>query len=204
MSLEQLQSLVQACSGERALQSFFKEHPDLLGKSCSFRPEWGEYIVFSEYPTLDGRVDFVVMSDRSRLAIVFIELKGADFSFLTEKGTINAHINEAAQQIRSRYAAVEESYHTFRSRFHQHRREAEAGSPKFGAFVGHAKRLQVDPEKDIYLRGIVIGGHGGDKYKISKERHRLERESRRITFETWDSWLESNGEIGGSLYNHDA
>jgi hypothetical protein len=187
-----LNSLIERSAGERAILSYFKNNLQQLGEACSFRPDWGEYIVFSEFPTLEGRTDFVVLNDRSRMAVVFIEIKGADFNFLNTDGTINAKIHEAAQQIRNRCAAVEENYYYFRNKFHQARRDAEAGTIKDRVFLGRAGRLLVDPDKDIYIRGIVIGGRRSDTYKESKARHLLERESPRITFDSWDSWLERN------------
>jgi hypothetical protein len=64
-----------------------KANLHLLGRSCTWGPVSEEYIAFSEISLSNGPVDFCVLCDRSRMAVVFIEIKGSDFSFLTKAGT---------------------------------------------------------------------------------------------------------------------
>jgi hypothetical protein len=44
------------------------------------------------------------------MILAIIEAKGADFSFWNSDGTVNAQVNEAAQQVRERYRNIESNY----------------------------------------------------------------------------------------------
>lgn len=57
-----------------------------------------------------GAVDFTVFTDRSRMHVYFIEVKGADFHFVNANGSIHANINEGARQVRERITEVSQNY----------------------------------------------------------------------------------------------
>jgi len=202
MTYNTLADLVKRGAGERELQSFMKENLSLLGEACTPSSIVGEYIAFSEYRIIDGKGDFVVFTDRSRMVVVIIEVKGADFNFMNADGSINANINEAARQVRERYRTIENNYELFRRSFHDVGRDVESGKTIFNSHIGSNGHLLVDPNKEIWLKGMVIGGRTTDEYLVSKERHTLEKESQRISFDTWDSWVKNNGKYGDTLRLH--
>lgn len=199
MTHRALNTLIQQGAGENQIQKFMKANLNLLGEACTPSSIPGEYIAFSEYPIITGKTDFVVFTDRSRMVVVIIEIKGADFNFLNADGSVNANINEAARQVRERYRAIENNYELFRRGFHDIRRDVESGKTIYNSCLGPNNFLHVDPNKEIWLKGMVIGGRTTDEYLVSKERHSLEKESLRISFDTWDSWSYNNGKYGGTL-----
>lgn len=201
MPMSAIRALVTGRAKEREIQTLLKSNLDLIGRSAAFAPIKDEYIAFSEFPVGNGSVDFVVFTDRSRMDVVLIEIKGADFSFINADGRVHADINEAAQQIRERYAYIRSNYEYFRREVHSIRKEVEAGKQRYNSLLGPNGYLHVDPEKDIDIKGIVIGGTTRDDLEESRIRHQLEIDSPRIKFESWDSWLRKNGDIGGQLRN---
>jgi hypothetical protein len=194
-----LRRLVQTGADERTIQRLLQSNLHLFGEACTPSSIAGEYIAFSEYPIIEGKTDFVVFTDRSRMAIVVIEVKGADFNFLNIDGTVSAPVNEAVRRVRKKFRVIESNHELFRRRFHEVRREVENGKSRYNSHLSPAKRFHVDPNKEVWLRGMVIGGRMGDNYENSKARHSLEREAHRITFESWDSWIENNGKYGEIL-----
>ena len=56
--------------------------------------------------------------------------------------------------------------------------------------VGAEGKLQVDPNKEIKIRTVIIGGRTQDDQKESLERHKFERSHTiPITLESWDTWI---------------
>jgi hypothetical protein len=166
---------------------------NILGEACTPSSITGEYIAFSQFQIMEGKTDFVVFTNRSRMVVVIIEIKGADFNFLNTDGTINKNIHDAAQQVRNRFSHIQNNYETCRRRFHEIRRDVEAGETIYSSLLGPAKYLEVDPEKEIWWKGMVVGGRSTNDHKESKIRNQLESESPRITYDTWDGWLKNNG-----------
>lgn len=190
LSKAELSTAIAAGAGERELQELIAGDLSLLGEIYA-RPA-DEYICFSQFPIGDGCVDFAVFAGRSRMDVFLIEIKGAAFN-LVNSGSypeFNAHINRAAGQIRKRYRAIFEALPAFRRSFHDLRIRAEAGENVFRAFLGPYAPLDVDPDKDINVHGVVIGGRMRDD--LAESRHRQDYESRltpRIMIDSWDSWL---------------
>jgi hypothetical protein len=151
-----------------------------------------EYIAFSEFPVGDGFVDFAIFTGRSRMDVVLIEIKGADF-YLTNGdayGKFAAKIDEGAHQIRTRLGVFTRSYEEFRQHVHMIREKAESGSRSHNSFVGPCRPLQVDPDKDVNVRYVVIGGRTRDDVQESRKRNDYERSfNPNIKLESWDSWL---------------
>ena len=182
-----LESAIQADLGERELQQLIGKDLSLLGEIYAGLPD--EYICFSEFPIGDGYVDFVVFTGRSRLDIFLIEVKGADFNLMNSDAYsgFNAKINQAADQIRKRYRVIYEALAKNRKQLHSLRERAEAG--KCEAFLGARTPLQVDPNKDINVYGVVIGGRMKNDLKESLKRHEYESHfTPHIKVESWDSW----------------
>lgn len=189
VSKDELAQLVEAGSGERELLRLLKSDLSLLGE---FYVKDDEYIVFSEFPIGGGFVDFAIFAGRSRMDIILIEVKGADFGIVNigAYGKFASKIEEATHQIRDRLSAVYDDYQTFRKQAHKIRKAAEAGSKNYGALLGPRVPLEVDPNKDVTFRCVVIGGRTRNDVTESKKRNDYEDSFHpAIKIESWDSWL---------------
>ncbi|MEW6613019.1 MAG: Shedu anti-phage system protein SduA domain-containing protein [Pseudomonadota bacterium] len=189
MPISNIASLVSQGASERELQAELKRDLSILGTACAHSAIKDEYIAFSEFPIAHGNVDFVVFTDRSRMDVILIEVKGANFNFLNADGAIASDINLAAQQIRERFYQIQSNYEPFRREVHVIRKAVEGGAQKYNSVLGPKGYLHVDPEKDIDVRGIVIGGRTKNDLDESRARHQLEMATPRVIFESWDSWL---------------
>ncbi|WP_407715486.1 Shedu anti-phage system protein SduA domain-containing protein [Comamonas testosteroni] len=186
--LNKLKALVAERAGERAFQSLIKLNLHVVGKCFGYPSD--EYIAFSEFPFGDGTCDFVVFTDRSRMSVVAIEVKGAEFAFSTEAGLIAAEINHAAKQVRDRFSHIDGNREGFRRWAHELRRRVEGGEIAYNSVIGPHGSLLVDPLKDITWRGVVIGGYARDDAYESRERSKLElNASPHIRYESWDSLI---------------
>lgn len=190
-SRAELQSLIDAQATEQALSAFLKEDPSLLAEQYADPSE--EYICFSEFPVGDtGRVDFALFTGRSRMDVYLIELKDGKHALRRSNhyGSFRASVQEGRDQLISRADWVEHHYGEFRQFVHQVRQSVEAGQRPYRAFPGPRYQLQVDPEKDIKLHLVFIGGRTSQDLEDSQARHREDQASRfHLETETWDSWL---------------
>ncbi len=191
-SKQELVRLVEQGAGERELLGFLRKDLSIFAEVYASPAE--EYLCFSEFPIGDGgRVDFAVLSSRSRMAVTLIEIKGADFPLLVHSGgyeTFSKKMEIALSQIKARAGYVYRNYHSFRKEVHRIRMETEQGKGAQDALVGPRTPLQVDPNKDVDIRYIVIGGRTGDDLKESWKRHEYETTSNPpMRMETWDSFL---------------
>lgn len=202
-SFTKLEELVLGGSAEREIQAFLKDNLDLIAQYVSQPSD--EYIAFSEFPFGQGSCDFVVFTDRSRMSVVAIEIKGADFSFSTSTGSISAEVYLAAQQVRDRFAHIESNREVFRRSVHEMRDKVESGISMHNSKLGPKGKLLVDPLKDITWKGVVIGGVVRDDEHESKERTKLElNASPHIKYESWASFLRKmrpRGDAKGSMDN---
>jgi hypothetical protein len=189
MPLTNIANLVSQGASERQLQAELKRDLSILGAACAHPAIRDEYIAFSEFPIAHGKVDFVVFTDRSRMDVILIEVKGANFNFLNADGSVASDINYAAQQVRERFYQIQSIYESFRKEVHIIRKAVEGGIKKYNSVLGPNGYLHVDPDKDIDVRGIVIGGRTKNDLDESRARHQLEMATPRVMFESWDSWL---------------
>lgn len=187
----ELTALLDARPTEQALAAFLKEDPSLLAERYA-RPA-DEYICFSEFPVGDtGRVDFALLTGRSRMDVYLIELKGGKHALrrTDHYGSFRAAVQEGRDQLIRRASWVERHYGEFCRFVHQVRRAVEAGQRPYRAFPGPKHRLLVDPEKDIKLHLILIGGRTSRELEDSQARHREDQAARfHMETETWDSWI---------------
>jgi Domain of unknown function (DUF4263) len=184
-----LASIVEAGAGERELQRLLKTDLSIFGEI--YAPD-EEYIAFSEFPLEDGFVDFAIFTGRSRMDVIFVEIKGADFHLANggSYGKFASKIEEGAYQIRTRLGAFVRNYEPFRQHVHAIRKKAEAGTSIHNALLGPRTPLEVDPNKDVNVRYIVIGGRTRDDAVESRMRNEYERSfTPSIKLESWDSWL---------------
>jgi hypothetical protein len=185
-----VESAVEARKGERALSRLLSDDLSLLGEVYASPSD--EYICFAEVPLGSGRVDFVVLTGRSVMEVVLIEVKGADFGLLNRGPAkkIADRISHAAQQVRARIGAVHRNYPVLRREFHKLRASAEQGYASGRFLVGPYPCLEVDPGKDVYVRGVVIGGRTRNDLEESSIRHEFQTQtSPPVKLDTWDTWL---------------
>lgn len=185
-----LLQLIKNNAGEQALQQLIKTDLSLFAEIYAI-PQ-NEYICFSEFPLDTGFIDFVIFSGRSRMDVTLVEIKGADFYLLNQDHyeKYSSKIQEAISQIETRYNYIYRNYPVFCKNAHVYRENAEKGKIKSNFLVGPQPILQVDPNKDINIRFVIIGGRTKDDYKESQKRHTSEiRSSVSLNIESWDSWI---------------
>ncbi len=190
ISKSRLQTTIQNHAGEQELQRLLKADLSVFGEV--YAQPHDEYICFSEFPVADGFVDFALFTGRSRMDVILIEVKGADFNLLNSNHykEFNHKIIEAAGQIRTRLGIVYRSLERFRIHVHQTRIRSEGGERIHNAFMGPYSRLQVDPNKDINIRTVVIGGRTQNDLEESGKRQDYEsRFNPPIRIESWETWL---------------
>ncbi len=175
---------------EKELAEFFKRDLAFFGDLYAMPSE--EYIVVPELNIEGGFVDYAILSGRSRMDVTLIEIKGANFDLMGSTGYRNFSYktNEALQQVRGREGTIIRNYPKFREYFHNVREAVERGKQNHQAFCGPKGKLQVDPNKDINIRMVVIAGRSKNDLEESIERHNLERQtSLPLRLESWDSLL---------------
>lgn len=193
VSKAQLLSLVESGAGERELAGCLKQDLSIIGEAYTGLSE--EYICFSEFPlSPHDTVDFALFSGRSWMRVTLIEVKGADFNFLVNrngyKDQFSSRIETAKNQIYRRSRYVYENLPAFREEMHRRRKLAEEGRSDVRCLVGPAGQLYVDPNKDIRVDYLVIGGRTVDDQTESRLRFGFENQNHPpISLETWDSWL---------------
>jgi hypothetical protein len=190
VSKAELQAVVQSGATEREMLRLLHRDLSLLGEVYANPRD--EYICFSEFPVGDGLVDFVVFTGRSRMDVFLIEVKGAGFNLINRNhySEFSARVNEAAGQIRNRYRVIYNAYGEYRRAFHRVRAQAEKGKSVYGAFLGPDTPLEVSPQKDVDVHGVVIGGRMRNDISESRKRHDFESHfTPHIMVESWDSWL---------------
>lgn len=189
ISRDSIKDLIEAGANEQELQRLIKKDLSLISEAY-VRDD--EYICFSEYPLADGSVDFVIFSGRSRMDIILIEVKGANFNLVNSNnyGSFNHKVRDAAEQIQKRLGVVYRGYEEFRKDAHNKRKQVLTGNLIHNAFVGPQSLKQVDPNKDVNIRTIVIGGRTVNDLEESNKRHNYETTSTPpIRIESWDTWL---------------
>jgi hypothetical protein len=186
-----MSALIDNGSNEQALQRILKQDLSLIAEVYA-HPE-DEYICFSEFPVGEGQVDFALFTGRSWMDVVLIEVKGADYYILNRNsyGNFASKLNEAVKQIQGRLATIyNDGLRKFQHQVHLLRARAETGERVHNAFLGPKSNLEVDPEKGINVRFIVIGGRTRDDLEESKQRQNFERTFvPPLKIETWDTWL---------------
>ncbi len=190
ISKRQVVELVERGAGEQELQRLLKQ--DLSMFAEIYADPKDEYICFSELPVADGAVDFVVFSGTSRMDVTLIEIKGSEF-FLVNRGHYEkfaSKIDEAVCQIRKRLRVVIDEIKEFRAHVHRVRKSVEKGTSHYNSLLGPIGYLEVDPNKDLNIRCVVIGGRTRNDLEESKARHELEWNTHPpIRVESWDTWL---------------
>lgn len=191
ISKEKLLNLVENGAIERELQSLLKTDLSIFAEVYAHPAE--EYICFSEFPIGEkGKVDFAIFTGRSRMDVTLVEIKGADFSLMAKSNgyrTFAKKMEIGISQAKERSGYVYRNYEKFREFVHVVRQDIEKGETMYNSLLGPAGSLQVDPNKDINLRYIVIGGRTDDDLKESWRRHEHEKDNNPpLHIETWDTF----------------
>lgn len=190
ISKSKIIDLVKKSACEQELQRLLKQDLSIFGDLYSQPNE--EYIVFSEFPVLDGKVDFVVFSGRSRMDVTLIEIKGANFNIINSTGykSFSAKTNEAIEQVRNRLGLIYRDFNNFRQEFLKIKNRVEAGESLYNSLIGPKGNLLVSDEKDINIHTVVIAGTGKADIEESRQRQDLEYNTKPpIRLESWDSFI---------------
>ena len=190
ISKKQLKELIDAGASERELGALIKKDLSLIAEI--YTPTLDEYIVFSEFPIGEKRVDFAIFSGRSTMNATFIEIKGAGFN-LKRRGhydNLNAKIEEANSQIRNHRKYIYNDYESFRKELHGVRERAESVENIYNAFLAPKKKLQVDSDKNVNIRFVIVAGRTTeDDIEESDLRYQFGRDNRDVELFSWDSWI---------------
>lgn len=193
ISKKELQDFIESEPIERRLLEKLKTDLSIFAELYAETQD--EYICFSEFPLGDGGVvDFVVFSGRSRMNVTLIEVKGAEFNLIVNcngyKNMFARKMEIALTQVRSRSGYISRNYNEFRENVHKVRERVENGETLYNSLVGPKGSLQVDSNKDIYVRYYVIGGRTQNDIEESRIRHEYLNDSKApIYIETWDTIL---------------
>jgi hypothetical protein len=186
----EIELLVKEDATEQELSRLLKKDLSLFGEVYGHPDE--EYICFSEFPILDGYVDFAVFTGRSRMDMYLIEVKGANFN-LVNRGhyeKFSSKVEEAAGQIRDRLKVIFDNYEKHRIEFHRIREKVEAGIPMYNSLIGPFGDLLVDPNKAVDIYPVIIAGRTKNDLEESHKRYSFETHTKpTIKLESWDSWL---------------
>lgn len=190
ISKKDISNLIMNGAKEQELSRLLKKDLSIFGEVYSFPEE--EYICFSEFPLDDGFVDYVIFTGRSRMNVYIIEVKGADFNLVNRTGyqKFSSKIDTAATQIRNRQRVIYSNYEKYRKYFHKIRETVEKGDKLYNSTIGPRGKLLVDPNKDINIFPVLIGGRTNDDLSESKLRQDFEYSTKpTIKLESWDTFL---------------
>lgn len=187
----ELEQLIQKGAAEREFLNLLKKDLSVFGEIYASPAE--EYICFSEFPIGDGgRVDFAVFSSRSRMEITLVEVKGADFNLVVNNGgyeVLAKKMEVGIAQIKQRSGYVHRNYEAFRKQMHSIRIQVENGKQMYNSLLGPKGKVLVDPNKDVNIRYVVIGGRTNEDLKESWTRQNYQSNNPPFFIETWDTFL---------------
>ena len=187
---QKIKNLIDNNASERDIQEFLKQRQNMYILAEVYANPKEEYIIFSEFPIGENKTDFVIFASRSKMNIIIIEIKGADFYLMNCDSSISHHINSAIQQIVNHFGYIKANYEYFRRFVHTVRESVEKGIARYNALIGPRGFLYCDSCKDILYRSIVIGGRTRDDKIESELKWKMEElYNYRIQLESWDSWF---------------
>ena len=125
ISKKRMKELIESGASEIEIAALLKSDLSLIAEVYAFPQD--EYIVFSEFPLGDKKVDFVIFSGRSTMDVTFIEVKGAEFNLKKRShyDSLNAKIEEANSQIRNHRKYIYNEYDIVRENLHNIREKAQ-------------------------------------------------------------------------------
>ena len=195
ISKSEIQMILDHYPSEQEMQKVLEQDLSLIAENYANPPE--EYIAFPQFPIGDGYADFVLFTCRSRMEVIIFEIKDAKQHILRENyySDFRQRYQEGISQLDCRYQYCIRNYGEFRSKVHTMRQEVIAVAEKerelpYRAFPGPKYTLKVDPNKNITMRYVFIGGRTINDIKDSEIRNNKENAANySLKIETWDSWL---------------
>ena len=159
-----------------------------------------EYICFSNYPIGDKIADFVVLTSRSKMKVCIVEVKGADFKIVKANHYqgLNVHMNDAITQLKNHMEYINRNYSSFRTQIHEDKDKAINEEYSGNYLVGPRKTLLVDPQKDIDVKYIAIGGVEREDKSI-EESHEIVKckPADNLEIASWNSFVRKLDEYHG-------
>ena len=198
--IEELIKLVQTRAKEYEIKRLLKKDLSFLADAFAMPPD--EYICLPEFCIGDNRADFVVLTGRSRMTVCIVEIKGANF-YTVKRGhyhSMGFPISNAIGQIINHKKYIKENYASFRKYIHEIRESVINGRYKSEYLLGPKGELVVDPQKDIELRNVVIGGKAYIDLIDSMERNKWEEEYKNIEIYSWDSFIRRLDQFHGHYF----
>lgn len=190
ISKNQIKSLIKQNSNENEIQKLLKTDLSIFAEVYA-RPQ-DDYICFSEFPINNGFVDFVIFTGLSRMDVILIEVKGANFNLFLKShyDKFSSKIETAMHQIRERTGYITRNFEEFKKTVHWIRKEVEIGKSIHNSFIGPRTYLEVDENKDINLYNVIIGGHTINDTDESRKRHDFENTNfLNVKVESWDTFI---------------
>ena len=187
--IEDLSDLINQNANEQKFLKLIKK--DLSFLADVFAQPVDEYICLSEYHICEKIVDFIVLTSRSRMEVCLIEVKGADFNICKKNhyGGMTSHIHAAEKQLLQHELYIQQNYITFIKKIHSTKHDVVTGAYSANYLLGPKGNLFVDPEKDIKLRKIIIGGKESNDYRDSHECSMFEQDHKNLSIYSWESFL---------------
>lgn len=103
---------------------------------------------------------------------------------------MNAKIEEANSQIRNHRKYIYNNYESFRRKMHELRLRAESGEKIYNAFLSPKKNLQVDSNKNVDVRFVIVAGKTPENdIEESDLRYQFGRNDRDVELFSWNSWI---------------
>ena len=155
---------------------------------------------FLNYPIGDKIADFVVLTSRSKMKVCIVEVKGADFKIVKANHYqgLNVHMNDAITQLKNHMEYINRNYSSFRTQIHEDKDKAINEEYSGNYLVGPRKTLLVDPQKDIDVKYIAIGGVEREDKSI-EESHEIVKckPADNLEIASWNSFVRKLDEYHG-------
>ena len=144
--------------------------------------------------------DFVVLTSRSKMKVCIVEVKGADFKIVKANHYqgLNVHMNDAITQLKNHMEYINRNYSSFRTQIHEDKDKAINEEYSGNYLVGPRKTLLVDPQKDIDVKYIAIGGVEREDKSI-EESHEIVKckPADNLEIASWNSFMRKLDEYHG-------
>ena len=197
-NIEDFIELIEENSQEMKIQKLIKEDLSFMADYLAEPHE--EYICFSNYPIGDKIADFVVLTSRSKMKVCIVEVKGADFKIVKANHYqgLNVHMNDAITQLKNHMEYINRNYSSFRTQIHEDKDKAINEEYSGNYLVGPRKTLLVDPQKDIDVKYIAIGGVEREDKSI-EESHEIVKckPADNLEIASWNSFVRKLDEYHG-------
>ena len=150
--------------------------------------------------TCTNAKDFVVLTSRSKMKVCIVEVKGADFKTVKANHYqgLNVHMNDAITQLKNHMEYINRNYSSFRTQIHEDKDKAINEEYSGNYLVGPRKNLLVDPQKDIDVKYIAIGGVEREDKSI-EESHEIVKckPADNLEIASWNSFVRKLDEYHG-------